>query len=139
MIFFTQLHHLFPRRLHLQKSVLCVLFSQYDVLQYRKIVHQLKMLVYHTDPESIGIQRVIDLYLFPPHPDTAALRLVQTEQHTHQSGLSGTILTQQRVNLSFFQLKCDVVVRNDPRKFLCDVQHFDNVIHPCLHFCLLLT
>ena len=102
MILLTQLHHFPARPLHLKQPVLRVLVAEHNVLQHCEIVHQLKVLMHHADSERVRIQRIINLHIFATHLNAAALRLIQTEQHAHQSGFPGAILPQKRVNLPIF-------------------------------------
>ena len=59
--------------------------------------------------------------------DTISDRLVQAEQHAHQRGLSGAVFSQQRVDLAPLQLERDVVVCDNSRKALGDIQHFNGI------------
>ena len=86
------------------------------------------MLVDHADPQRVGVIGVLDLHHLAVLLDDALLRLVQAEQHTHQGGLSGAVFSQQRVDLAPPQLERDIVVGDDPRKALGDVQHFNGIL-----------
>ena len=119
--------HLFPRRLAAQEAQAGVLRSQDDVIQHGKDVDQLKMLMDHTDMQGGGVVGIVDLDLFAVLFDDAFVRLIEAEEHAHQRGFAGAVFAQQGVNLAPAQLQRNVVVGLDPRKFLGDVEHFDNV------------
>ena len=84
--------------------------------------------MHHTNAKVVGVVGVADLHLLAVHVDLAFLGLVQTEQNTHQRGLTGAILTQQSVDLALFQLEGNVVVGNDTGEALGDVQHLNCVV-----------
>ena len=42
--------------------------------------------------------------------DLTLVRLIQPVEDIHQSGFARAIFTQQRVNLTFFQIEADVIV-----------------------------
>ena len=104
-----------PRRLN----------AQDDVFKYREALDQFKMLVDHADAEIIGIIRVHDLNRLSVLADLPHFSLIEAKEDAHQSGFSGAVLTQQRVDLATLQLKCDVVVGDDARKHFCDVKHLN--------------
>ena len=85
----------------------------------------------HADPQRRGVVGVVDLHDLAVLADLARLGLVQTEQHTHQGGLSGAVLAQKRVDLALLQLKRDVVVGLDSGEFLGNMEHFDDILHIC--------
>ena len=100
IVLLTQFHYFFPGIRHLDDPTLCGLHAKNDILQYRKIMHQFKMLVNHTDPKRVGIQRPPDLHFFSLYLDYALFRLIQAKKHTHQSGFSCTVLSQQCMDLA---------------------------------------
>ena len=112
----------------LQDAILGVLNTQDDVIQDREALHQFKVLVHHADAQGIGVVGVVDLHFLAVLMDLAFLRLVQTEQHAHQGGLTGTVFTQQGMDLTLAKLQGDIVVGDDTGKPLGDVQHFHCVI-----------
>ena len=103
-VLFAQGHDLFAGLVLLQKAVLCVLNTQDDVVEHREALHQLEMLVHHADAQCVGIVRVVDLDLLSVFPYRTLLRLIQTEQHTHQGGFTGAVFAQQGVDLTLAQL-----------------------------------
>ena len=104
------------------------LMTKYDTLQYRKIMYQFKMLMHHSNPQRVGIIGVIDRHRFPVHLDHSLLRLVQPEQHTHQSGLSCAVLSQQRVYLTFFQPQRNIIICLETAELLSDMFHFNHIL-----------
>ena len=127
-ILLRQSHHLLTGSVILKETVFCILHPQNDVIQDRKAFHQLKVLMDHSDSQTVCIVGILDLNLLAVFLDHALFRLVKPEQNTHQRTLSGSVLTQQRMDLSFFQLQSDVVIGLDPGKLLCDVKHFNNIL-----------
>ena len=67
------------------------------------------------------------VFLLQQHGPLAQPQLVQAEQHAHQRGLSGAVFSQQRVDLAPLQLERDVVVCDNSRKALGDIQHFNGI------------
>ena len=124
----TESHYLFPCIIHFQKSMPDRLHAQDDILQDRKIMHQLKMLVYHADAQGIGIQGAFDFHFLSPDLNHTLFWLVKPEQHAHQRGLTRSVLTQQGVDFPLLKLKGDIVIRYNTGKFLCDAQHLNNII-----------
>ena len=55
-------------------------------------------------------------------------RAVEPEQHAHQGGFARAVISQKRVDLSLPELKGDIVIGNNAREFLCDVEHLDDVL-----------
>ena len=111
----------------LQEACLVRLDTKDNVVEYGETFHQLKVLMNHADSKIICIIGIVNLYLFAVLADLAFLRLVQTEENRHQGRLAGTVLTEQSVNLALSQLKRDVVIGNNARKPLRDVQHLYGV------------
>ena len=128
-----QLLYLFPGLLLLQKAHLRGLGPQNDIVQHREHVHQLEVLMHHTDPQRCCVVGVIDLYCLSIFSDLAFFRLVQTEQDGHQRGFTGAIFPQKGVDLALPQLKGDVVIGLDAGKLLGDVKHFDHILRRIFH------
>ena len=87
------------------------------------------MLVDHSDPEIIGNVGIRDVHLFTPHADLTLFRLIESEQHVHQRGLTGSIFTKKRMNFTLFELESNIVVSYDAWELLADIQHLDYIIH----------
>jgi hypothetical protein len=92
-------------------------------------MYQFKMLMHHADTQGIGIQGAFHFDFLPLYFDHALLRLVKSEENAHEGGLSRAVFSQQRVDLTLFQLNRNIIIGNDSRKLLCDVKHFNNIIH----------
>ena len=103
-IFFRQSNYFFARLLFPKQSSFCGFHSENNVVQNRKAFHKFEVLVYHTDSQGIRIVRVIYGNTFPVFVNLPLLRLIQPEKHTHQSGFSRTIFSEQRMDFPFFEL-----------------------------------
>ena len=127
-VFLGDLLHLFPGLFLLQEAQLGGLRAQNDIVQHRKYVDQLEVLVHHADAQRRSVIGVIDLYFLAIFADLACLRLIQAEKHAHQSRFSRAVFAQQRMDLSSAQLEGDVVIGDDTRKFLGNVEHLNDVL-----------
>ena len=85
------------------------------------------MLVHHADAQRVGVVGILDADDLAVFANLALFRLIQTKEHAHQRRFARTVLAQQRVDFALFQLQGDVVIGNDSRKLLGDVQHFNDV------------
>ena len=74
---------LFARLFLLQKAALRRLRAEDDVVEHRKNVHQLEMLVHHADAERGGVVRVLDGHDLAVLFDDALLRLIKAEENRH--------------------------------------------------------
>ena len=88
----------------MQKAHFGSLCSKDDIVKHRKNINQLEVLMHHANLQRGGIIGVVNLYFYTVFADFALLRLVQTEQHTHQCGFARTVFTQQCVDFSFSKL-----------------------------------
>ena len=122
-VLFAQFQYAAAGLLFLQHAVFGRLHAQDDIIQDRKALHQLEVLVHHADPQRIGVIGVFDGHLFAILFDDPLLRLIQSEQHTHQGGFPGAVFSQQRMDLALFELQGNVIIGDNSRKPLCDVQH----------------
>ena len=127
-ILFRKGHDLFAGSLLLQEPQLCRLHAHDDIIQHGKALHQFEMLVDHADAKSVGIVWIFDGNGLPVLADAACLRLIQTEKNRHEGGFSCTVLPQQSMYLSPPELQSDVVIGDDTRELLRDVQHLDSII-----------
>ena len=110
----------------------------YEWNQNREAFDKFEMLMNHTASKIIGIVGIPDHDFLSVFADLAFLRLIEAEEHGHQSGFTGTVLTQQSVDFSLFQLERDVIVGNNAREPFGNMQHFDGigfVLNRCLVFC----
>ena len=120
--------HLLARFLHLQDAVLCGLDAEDDVLEHGEVLHQHEVLMNHADTQRIGRARIFDLCLFAIHEDLALFRLIKAEQDAHQRRFTGAVLAQKGVYLAIADAQGDVVIRDDARKHLRDVQQLDRIV-----------
>ncbi len=51
--------------------------------------------------------------LFAVHPDLAARRLLQTEEHLHERGFTGAVFTHQRVDLAPSEVEVHTLIGRD--------------------------
>ena len=84
------------------------------------------MLVYHTDPHIDGILGTVEMNLFLIDKDLTAGRLIESAEHIHHGTLSGSVLSQDRMYLSFVYGQIDVVVGCKVAEFLHDVLHLND-------------
>ena len=104
------------------------LAAQNNVVQNGKAFHQLKMLMHHADMQGRSVVGILDLNHLAILFDGAGFRLIKSEENAHQGRLASAVFAQKRMNLSFSQLKSDIIICLDSREFLGDVQHFNDVI-----------
>ncbi len=102
-----------------------ILVAEDDVLGHRERVHQDEVLVDHADPECDGRARARDLGFLPADDDASAVRRIHPVEDAHQRRLAGSVLTDQRVDLSGPELQRDVVVREHTGEALRDVLEDD--------------
>ena len=124
-VLFAQLKNSFAGIILIENAEFaCRLNTENDVVKYGKAFDQLKMLMNHSDTEIIRVIGVIYLNLNTVFFYRSSLRLIKTEKNAHKRRLSGSVFTEQGVNLTFFKLQGNVVVCYYTGKNLCDVQHF---------------
>ena len=127
-VLFREGHNLFAGFFLLQEPHFVRLNTHNDVVKNGEAFHQLEMLMNHTDAESIGIIWVVDFHFHPVFFDDAFLRLIKTEEHTHQGALARTVFSEQCMNFAFFQLKGDIIIGNDTGESFGNVQHFYSIL-----------
>ena len=88
------------------------------------------MLVDHADAQRISVVGVLDTDLLAILFDHAFLRLVQAEQDAHQSRLSCTVFAQKRMDLALSELQGNIIICDDTRELLGDVQHLNGILLP---------
>ena len=96
--------HRFPVQLTLP------LQTQDDVLRGRQNIHQLKVLVDHTDAQTEGVLGGADGYRLAVHLNLAAVGEIDAGEHIHQRGLAAAVLPQQGQDLAPFHIQADGVV-----------------------------
>ena len=122
-VLFGQGQDLLAGLILLEESGFGGLHAHDDVVEDREALHQLEVLMDHADAQIVGVVGVLDLDLLPVLLDDPLLRLIEAEQHAHERALAGAVLTEERVDLALPQLKGDVVIGDDTREPLGDVQH----------------
>ena len=101
------------------------LHTKNDVFGYSKWLDQHKVLVYHTDSDINSILRTVKMYFLFINKNLSAGRFVKSTEYVHHCTLSGSVLSQDRVDLSFVYGQIDVVIRCKIAKLFYDVFHLD--------------
>ncbi len=127
-VLLREIDNLFSGFVLLEKTVLRRLYTHDDVVQDAETFNKLEVLVDHPDPERVGIIGVFNLDYPAIFLDDTFFRLIQTEEDTHECGLTCSVFAQKCMNLTFSQLEGDVVVGNNTREPLGDVQHFNCIL-----------
>ncbi len=83
------------------------------------------MLVDHADAGADSIGRRVEHLRLAVDQNLAFIRLIQAVQLPHQRAFAGAILAQQGVHLAGIHVQADLVVRQNARKTLDDVAHFN--------------
>ena len=103
--------------------------AEHHVFRDGQARHEHEMLVHHADPVGNGDGGGRERQLFAVHPDLAARRLLQTEQHLHECGLAGAVFTHQRVDLAPAEVKIHALIGRDAVGIhLCDPFHLDDIV-----------
>ena len=106
---------------HIQPSRL--LQAQDDVLGGGEHIHQLKMLMDHTDAVGERVPGGTDQSLLPIDENFALIREVDTGEHIHQGGLAAAVFAQQGQNLSLVDVQPHPVICQGGAKAFGDVPH----------------
>ncbi len=96
-----------------------------QVLGDRVALHEFEMLVDHADAERQGIGRIADLHRLAIDLDDALVGGIGAEEHVHQAGLAGTVLTEQAEDVARMQRQVDTAHRLNRAKALGDAAHGD--------------
>ena len=107
--------------------MLCRLNAENDIVEDRKALDELEVLMHHADSEIIRVVRVIDCDLLSVLPDFSLLGLIETKENTHERGLARSVLAKQCVDLAMPELQCDIIIGDDAREPLCNMDHFDRI------------
>ena len=107
--------------------------SEDDVVQHRKDVNELEVLVDHAYAEPGRVVRVVYLDDLAVFLDGALLRLVHSEKYAHKRALARAVLAQKRVDLALSELEGDVVVCDYSGKALGYAKHLDYVFRLRCH------
>ena len=81
-----------------------------DIFGHSKWLDQHKVLVYHTDSDVNGILRAVEMNLFFIDKDLSTGRFVQSAEHIHHGALSGSVLTEESMDLTFFYCQVDILI-----------------------------
>ena len=103
--------------------------AQHHVLSHGQARHQHEMLMDHADPlaDSHGRRRQMDR--LSVDQDLAGGRLFQTEQHLHQRGFPSAVLSHQCMDLTYFDIKVNILVRHGTVGIdLCDRFHLNSIL-----------
>ena len=95
-----------------------------DVFHSGEHIHQLEMLMDHTDAVAIGVRRVPDYRFFSVHIDPALVGEIDTGEHVHKGGFAAAVFPQQGQDFSPVNVQPDLVVCHNRSESLCDVTHF---------------
>ena len=82
--------------------------------------------MHHTDPDINGILGAVEMNFLLIDKNLSAGRFVQTTEYIHHGTLSGSVLTQNRMHLSFVHGQIDVVICCKIAKFFHDVFHLND-------------
>ena len=83
--------------------------AEEDILRHGHMRHQHQFLVNNGNTIVTGSIYAVNNNLFSVDADLAFLRDIDAAQHLDQRGFARTVLTQQRVDLSGFQLKLHIL------------------------------
>ena len=99
-----------------------------NVLADAPLRNGLKLLVHHGNAPVQGIQRAFDLDLFALVDHLALVHVIDTEHALHQRGLSGAVLSHQRVNGAGAEIELRVVQRLDAGEGFNNSTHFQTIL-----------
>ena len=85
------------------------------------------MLVDHADAVVKRILRGFDGYRLPVDKDFALVGEVNAAEHIHQRGLATAVFTEQRQDLTLFQCKVNVVIRDDIAETLGNMAQLNGI------------
>ena len=74
--------------------------AENNILRRRKHVHELEMLVNHTDSQRVCILRGANDHFSAVNEDLPLIREINTGEHVHKRSLSAAVLPKQRYDLS---------------------------------------
>ena len=73
--------------------------AENDILRRGQHIHQLEMLVHHTDSQFKRISGRTDRHFFAVHKNMAGIRIIDSVDHIHQRSLAAAVLPQDRKDL----------------------------------------
>ena len=118
----TDLLHLPGHLVNIQPPRL--LQTQNDVFGGGQHVHQLEMLMDHSDTIAEGVLGGTDHRFLIVDEDLAFVREINTGEHVHQGRLTAAVFSQQGKNLPFVDIQPHPVIGQDGAEPLGDVPHF---------------
>ena len=84
--------------------------------------------MHHGNAPVQGVQRSLDLDLLALVDHLALVHVIDAEHALHQCGLSGAVLSHQRVDGAGAEIELRVVQRLDARECLNDPTHFQTIL-----------
>ena len=87
-----------------------IVLAHPDIVSGGKHIHKLEVLMHHADAQPLGILGRINGNLLSINKDLAAIRLINTGNHIHQSGLAGTVFTQKCQNLTGLHIQFHIFI-----------------------------
>ena len=100
--------------------------TQEDVFRGSQDVHQLEVLVNHTDAQIKGVLGRTNGHRIAVHDDFARIGEIDAREHVHQRGLAAAVLAQQGENLAPVDGQVYLVVGDDGAEGLCHASHLDS-------------
>ena len=98
-----------------------------NILGGSEHIHQLEVLVHHSDAQRESILRRADDNFLPVYLNGALIRKVDAGEHVHQSGLPASVFSENGENLSPVDIQPDLIICNHlGAEALGDVSHFYN-------------
>src|SRR6185295_9531777 len=100
------------------------LAAEEDIFGHVQIVENIEFLVYEPDASVDRIGDRPDRNLMSFDSDLASVRLIDSAQNLHQSGLAGAVLSGESDDLSGADLEIHAIKRDHAREELGDRLHF---------------
>ena len=98
--------------------------TQYDVFRCGKHVHELEMLVDHTDAVVKSILGRADNDLPVVYENIALIGKINAGKHIHKGGFTAAVFTQQGKDLPLVNIQPYLVVGHNGTKDFGDIPHF---------------
>ena len=127
-ILFTQFKHLLFCFLLLSEPQYRVFRSEDNVVKHAETLDKFEVLMHHSYAECGCVVRAVDFDNFSILQNLALFGLIKSEKNRHKSGLACAVFAEKRMNFATSELQRDVVVGDNPRKLLCDMSHFNDII-----------
>ena len=122
-IFLRDFHGL----LVVEEEALSRCHAEHHVFRDRQARNEHEVLVHHADPMRDGDGGRSEVQLLPIHPDLAARRLLEAEEHFHKRRFTCAVFAHQRVNFALSQGKIHALVGCDAVGIhFCDPFHLDD-------------